>query len=70
MKYNLLYTKPSNNQGGFLTMKINSLKFKNVHQLICKAEVRQVCPMMTPLTLTNPTNASISTTPSTSLHFS
>ena len=33
--------------GGFLTKKVNSLNFKDVNQVICKAEVRKVC-LMTP----------------------
>ena len=38
--------------GGFLTKKTNSLKFKNVNQVICKAEMRKVCPM-TPAVFSN-----------------
>ena len=32
---------------------MNSLNFKNVNQVICKAEMRKVCPM-TPAIFSNP----------------
>ena len=39
--------------GGFLTKEVNFLNFKNVNQVICKAEVRKVCPM-TPAIFSTP----------------